>query len=250
MKLKDIKPASHLQILMVGETGTGKTEALASFPELYHMDLDGRVGHLPLQYPDREDIDSTYFGPGSFVNIQAKIESFKRSMNYKTVSVDGLTRLTDYTISYAMGLRGKSSNDKGIIAVTEPSDYSAEMFGVIQLVDTMKSLPCNIILTAHELSWVENNMMAKKEEDKQVTKRKLVSYGNKVTPKVLSLFNEIWYFRRVDTCKPIEYKMYTTPYGNGLARTSLPLPEEIDLSGHKKLYPIIVEALKKHNILI
>ena len=162
---------SRFMALFIGPKNCGKTAAACSWmsPEpstkrVKVIDVDGGMsGLLNAPWVDRSRIDYDYFAPKDnvkeepfYIRVNNALEYLhaevkKGSSPYETLIIDSATffarNLIKDSIPFTHG-QGKG-NKIGIMNVAGPSDFNFEVTGMSDLTAWLKSLPLNIIVTAH-----------------------------------------------------------------------------------------------------
>jgi hypothetical protein len=116
---------------------------------------------------------------------------------------------------------------KGGIPVPSWDEFNGEAMFMCEVFDICKVLPCNVILT----SWPVTR--TKIEGVNTSVKESLVTFGVKTPGMVPGYFNEIW--RVITEAKGMEANsdvarfVITQPYGDYIAKTSLPIPAKIEI---------------------
>lgn len=167
MKLSFKSQSPFRKILLIGDSGAGKTTATASFPGPVLMcDFDGKVDsaaqflavHNPAQLELVEYNDYSDYGKFSGKKITA-VEQFNKDMGdlakitpfpYKTIVVDSLTLFSDASMEYLMklnhGIKRTVTNGVQIPAL---QDYQMARIWFKQIIGAMLALPCHVVFTAH-----------------------------------------------------------------------------------------------------
>jgi ABC-type dipeptide/oligopeptide/nickel transport system ATPase component len=243
MKLKDVDLKKRFMIALIGQTGAGKSAAAGSFHKvgpIKFFDFDGRMKGVKKVHPDA-DIDFDSYGPKELNSIfRPAFNSLVHSCPWKTIVVDSLTSLSVTTITAQMLARGDSGKTtKGGIYVTGWDEINGETVFISQILDVAKVLPCNVIMTFHPITrTVGTEGNAQKIET-------VAAYGNKINQIALNYFDEVYY---IDTEKgftdkdPMKRVAYTDANTKAIAKSALPLPPKMDISGG--LYDAIMSYLK------
>lgn len=232
--------------LFVGESGTGKTCAAASFPTpMKIFDFDGRMKPIKLMYPDK-DIEYDTYGPK---NMQAFITEFNGLYDYckyKTVVIDSLTSLSVSLINFQLRFRDQKGAKKvgGGIVVTGWDEINGETVSVCQVLDICKMLPSHVILTAHPITKTEIVDGLSKRS------RALVAYGPKVGSLVPGYFDEVYHFTvepPISLKERAKHIIVTQNIGEELAKSALPLPTSIDIT-NKPLYDLLQGYVAEYGV--
>lgn len=259
MKLTDMKPTERRLSLFTGEPGTGKSWQAASYAKVGStkiIDLDQRANslvRLAKDYPDiAKNIDIDSLGPGDFLGLKEILDGLQMRCPFDVVIVDGLTATSRVIMNYMMSIRGGGKRSdapgatgykkKGVLDLPEIEDFGGEARGLNIVVDTLRSLPVkHAILTAHLIITESVDLVSKKK----TTSRSLLTGGKKVAAELPAYFDEVYHFRvepNANQSMPPDFMVYTTHTGDDFAKTALPLPRSINVTG-KLLFPIIEKAI-------
>lgn len=275
MKLGDAKFGSTFMGLFVGFPGTGKSDAAASWYKegpvvcddgytregVYVFDLDGRHRSLMKMYGwdpvAREKIQWDTFRSDRFEEIEQKVNSFERSLPYRTLVFDGVTVLGQCLINYSISLRGVADSGRegkgrrvGIIEMTAIEDFGVEARGMLQVLDAFKDFylsgKCNVIFNAHLIQWKEKE--SESPNAKEVSKYQIVTAGKKVAGAIDGYFDEVYYFskRTVDPEVPPEYECFTQGGSAFPGKSALHLPTKIVWSMKKRDDPTFFDIIQKY----
>jgi hypothetical protein len=261
-KASDLTPETRFVGLFVGQSGSGKTVAAASFPSPIHInDFDGRIrGLLGAPWIDRSKITYDYFPPksdGLIPELNKKLEVF--SIQARTGQLDVKTHITDSItnecyafICQAISMTHGTDKDRkgkwiGPVSMAGPEDYGLESQAASDYMAFIKSIPIpNIIVSAHlidkfgkpldfqgrEMTYAESIVVGEK-----------LSIRDKIGVNIQTHFDHIFKFERetINGCD----KYYVT-FKGGIARTSYSgLPEgRWDITG-KSFYEEMQNLLKK-----
>lgn len=202
MKLNDIVPGKRLMILSIGDNGSGKSGASASFGKLgkiHFYDFDGRMGGVKATLKEcnfdpvvSENLTFDTYGPKNFVSFMEEFERLQTNNPYKTIVVSSLTSLSLSAVNHVLLLKGakKLADRFGLVNVPAWDEINAETAWIGTMLDICKLLPCNVILEAHPVKRIEVDKGAVKRSET------LVCYGNKINGMVPGYFDEIWEFEK------------------------------------------------------
>lgn len=241
--------------LFVGPNGSGKSCAAASWPgPIKFFDTDGRMAPIKLMYPLREDIEYDTYGPKrqgnikSYVDLCEEIEALQDNCPWATVVMDGITSLSNTSITYQLQVRSGNTRltpklTKGGLVTASFDEFNGETTTVTQILDVLKVLPCHIIVTAHPV--IKTDLSG----DKPIRTESLVSYGPKLGSFIPIYFNEIWKFKTRTNGEGFDRIVQTQPYaGDDYCKTALPLPPIIDHTKPKKLFKEVQLLLTEYNL--
>lgn len=256
MDLNDAKLGSRIMALLVSEHGIGKSGIAASFYKegpIHFFDFDGRMDGVRRLYPHvpKGSISYETYGPmkegriKSIIQFEKDLEALVKNCPYKTIVLDGLASMTNTSIVFQMVSRGaatvaqlpesladKNKKDgpketKGGIPVPSWDEFNGEAMFMCEVFDICKILPCNVILT----SWPVTR--TKIEGSNTSVKESLVTFGVKTPGMVPGYFNEIWRViakaSSMEQNAEIKRYLLTQPYGDYIAKSSLPIPGEIEI---------------------
>lgn len=255
MKLNDYEPTEALMYLFKGESGTGKTIAIGSFPEpIYIGSCDGRIAPLK-HYPFYRERNIEFDIYTSYNRLAGKLEELsEKYCPYKTVAVDPLTGLARLAIDHLFSNRGlNTSKDKdkdkepravGGIPIMGINEYNGESSAIASMLLNLRIIRnkgVNTILTAHVVTSEMKTL-----EGKYITTRRLLTGGNKIAAEIPSYFDEVYHFYGtspgLDNTK--QFRAVTSNVGEDYARTSFyNLQTEIDFTD-KMFYDELMHAVK------
>ncbi len=211
MKASDITPDTNISILMKGAPGFGKTLAAASFAllgptyiayfdkkkpiELLTFFTDKRFGSKAKKILDNIEYD--IYGANNAHEYLNKMNRLAGDCRYSTIITDSVTNLTAAAVNWSLGFRkvgGKKDkeNKEAQQMIPDFDEYKVETSLVSQSLDIQKTLPCNIIWTAHPLAGIK---VEGSGTSVKITKTNpIVSYGSKVASMIPGNFTEIYHF--------------------------------------------------------
>jgi hypothetical protein len=160
-----LTPESRFIALFVGPKHSGKTCAACSWrtnKRIKVLDGDGRIrGLLGAPWIDRSQIDYSYFPPHDtlkfFERVNKDLDALELQSKipgqnfYETFVCDSLTSFCANLISDSLPLTHADGKGKhiGNMSMAGPEDYGFESTGVSQFLAGLRSLPLNLIVTAH-----------------------------------------------------------------------------------------------------
>jgi AAA domain len=246
--------------LFVGPSGRGKTIAASSWPgKTLNIDFDGR--HRPIidWYPERVaagDYTVEEVNPENFwTSFKPLIDNICKFNPYQNIILDSVTSLSTTTVVMQMLVKGswKGWNPKekvegvkitsGGIMVPTWDEFNGEAMIISTLLETLRSLKCNLFLTAHPVQRTTIN--DKKKAEKYTS---LTTFGPKIESIIKTYFDEVWFFDYKIDSDPngkevIKRTVYTGPSEDYFeAKTALKIPKEIDYTD-KNLYDIVKDYL-------
>ena len=177
--LSDRKPKDRFHGMIYGASGSGKTELLGTFPDLYVLDTDFGLETL---YGKNVEYDECYVRLGDanakemWPSIIDKADEYVKNPPHATFSVDSLTTLMDVATVHILAKAGRSS-----LLI---QDYTPIYDEVTKLIVRLRRMPCNVVLTAHE-EMIRDEMTGK-------TQIVPLVMGNKFAPKLPIFFTNIF----------------------------------------------------------
>lgn len=200
-KASSLTNESRFMALFVGPKHSGKTVAAASWlppgPKLMKvLDGDGRIrGILGAPWIQRERIEYDYYPPRIasdktfFERVNADLEAFEIQVRqnpnlYATYVSDSATAFCKNLILDAIPLTHQGSNGKGIgrrigtVEMAGPSDYGFEATGFEGYLSYLRSMPLNVIVTAHVIDKFDKPL---KEDGTKDTYAENIIVGEKIS---------------------------------------------------------------------
>lgn len=248
----NIELGGFLKLLLVAPNGFGKTRLYASFPSpMYVFDFDNRMSTIRKDYPNRTDIEFDSWNINNVEKFKTKLDKLTDSCPYTTVVLDSITSLTTSLVLNSLGQTGGK-----ILAKTNvPSfdEYVIETTLVTKLLEIFKILQetkqAHVIVTAHPVERLSTTGTGKAMTITKV--RPIVTYGNKLSSIIPGYFDEVWSIQQLvaPDGQSREYRLQTRSTEDDAAKTSLPLPDSLDIT-NKNVFELIKSELAKHNITL
>lgn len=165
MKLSSIKTEGNIKVLLIGDSGIGKTCFAAGFPTpIKYLDFDNKVDSAALFYkndPERLNaIDVETLSPSltespidqllKIVNEEFIPQQKTGEMKFKTLVLDSITTFSAATLAHIVksnpGIKrtvSKQGQQPGL------QDYGILRREFQKLIPGLLSLPCNVVMLAH-----------------------------------------------------------------------------------------------------
>lgn len=270
----------EIKLLLVGYPGTGKTVGYGSWAklgELFIYDWDHRTkplkkffSDLPISYESFRSDEFSRFRDHLLSLADALIsdsmESHLRNFEFPkrppvTASIDSLTALSYSMMQYLLSFRKSRKADPetqtvkgeevvrrmGVIDIPSMPEWLGESQGMIQIVDLIKKLPCNFVLTAHYAQALDVGGTAGGKIG-AVGKKTVITIGSKIANIIPGLFDEIWttYTQQgINSTDPLKYMIRTQPYSDEMGKTCLPISPEIDFTYPTTLYDAVKSDIER-----
>lgn len=271
--MDDVNPDDGLFVMLKGEPGTWKSTEALSFPlDQYWFSFDRKMQALirpmknwgidpkRIHYDDYSTwnltLDSSRKSPHS------KLTELELNCPYSTIIWDSITLTGDAinleTIKSKSGTTTRSGEEKGnkvgTINVNTYEDYKAENQAFGEIIQSLKNIQyfnkkVNIVIIAHVIG--ERN-------DPSITAhaRTIITGAKTISGKISAAALEVYHFdieQALNADKPGKFRAITFHTGEDFARTSLPLPNIMNLDSDKPLYstyikPAIEELRKLQSV--
>lgn len=265
--LKNIEKQTGQFILMVGDSGSGKTCAANSYPgSCYNFDFDRRIRGAAAYSPLQDKMatgeisydywlnDKTYSEVASKLDrIVTKAEA--RRSEFQNVILSSLTSMEAFMIADAWKWTSTTSqgggdkvrvfgkeNDKYRIKLPGWDQWGYEQVAFSEIIETMKllsTLGVNCIIDAH---WATRYDELGKADGMDISIRP------KLGKNVLKDFDEIYFFKKRSVGGSKNLKViHEVIFRNELARTGYPrMPNTLEWTG-KNFYDCIQEYMVEEN---
>lgn len=249
---------SRFMGLFIGPSGSGKTVAECSFPgPIKVLDFDGRIrGILGAPWIDKSQIEYDYYPPRisgdgkpTYERINQDLEALLVMVStnkcpYKTIILDSITSQTFAMLCDAVPLTHKGDSGSkgkkiGTLNMAGPEDYGFEATATYNLMAFLRSLPLNILVSAHIIDRYGKADPNDKYSERVIVGEKL-SIRDKIGENIQIYFDHVFRFSKSDNGLK-----YTVQFRGDLARTSFEkLPNgSIDITG-KNFYKAMMEQVK------
>ncbi len=231
MNTKDITTENlKFRMMVYGDSGTGKTTFLATFPNLYIFDFD--VGVLSIRGKDVEydiyyDEDITH--PTAYKKFEKKLDEFFKDCPYATIGIDSFT-----TLQRAMMNQVQYLNVKHVGKNLSQEEWGILIGRIERLFYKLISTPVHLVVTAHEI-------VAEDPISGEITNRPLV-YGKKLPGMIPLWFGEVYRTQvEYDKNRKRQYRLLTAATRRYMAKSRLGCFNELETPDYEVLMKKIKE---------
>ncbi len=268
----NLTPDSRFMALFVGPKHSGKTVAACSWlrnknKRVKVLDVDGRIrGILGAPWIIKDKIDYDYFPPRVAGNKQTFFERVNQDLDvllsevgtgrspYDTYICDSATSFCRNLILDALPLTHAEGRGKkiGAMEMAGPADYGFESTGMDAYLSFLRSLPINVIMTAHVVDKFDKPLITdergrqfKDQYAESIVVGEKLSLRDKIGANMSIYFDNIFRFDR--QMQRGEEKFYVE-YVSDIACTSFPnlKPGKHDIT-NKDFYEYTMELVKNDN---
>jgi len=183
-KINDSRRQEKLKIFIYGDSGTGKTYSISTFPApVYVFDFDrgiqtlaGLVGE-DFEYDTYHDPDPR--SPRAYLNFRSKVASLRKNCPYETVVLDSVTALGEKAITnYVRSSSGHLDTPMELQDHLKVSDKLGQAF------DELLGIPATVVVISHP-------KIIQVEETGEL-KFLVMQTGNKLPQRVPLYFDEVY----------------------------------------------------------
>ncbi len=140
--LKDMKTTpTWSRILLMGDSGTGKTHFLGTMPKPFVADFDNGVTTLA-----GKDVGATIYSPSEWQKFKTLVEIWRKSgpqEEYQTFCLDSLTMAADAAMRYVLEKNGRLTGQPTI------ADWGEAIREVKDMMGFLTTLKCHVVVTSH-----------------------------------------------------------------------------------------------------
>lgn len=252
------------RILMVGRSGSGKSNAEVSFPgPLYTFDCDNRFKGTTsalkwLGVERYKQIEFDYYNPSDgFAAIDDKLSNFleqaqKRTLKFKTLCFDSVGSLVYMLALDSQRLRGQhkdfAGKVRGKVKFLHPDDYNyvstALRLIMFERLFPLNELGINTLCSAWVTDKWGKSRSAGEYDPPEVIGEKIVGPGNAVE-EFVGYFDEAYYFRKDPAAIAGRQPKYTVEFNGSFAKTAINLPPGVFDISNKSFYDFWVETVNR-----
>lgn len=131
----------HSRVLVMGDSGTGKTHFIGTMPKPFVADFDRGLSTLLGQ-----DVKAIAYSKESWLDFKKEIQRWRDvGPNYgcETFAVDSLTMAAEAAMYYVLKKNGRLNGQPTI------ADWGEAIREVKDVLDWVTTLPCNVVVSAH-----------------------------------------------------------------------------------------------------
>jgi hypothetical protein len=236
-----------------GEPGTRKSTAALSYPTpQYWISTDQKMEALMLP-AKRWGIslrDINYDDFTDWDKPRAQLEKLQVNCPFKTIMVDSVTSIGDAMTRQVKRIKAQDNTGKkiGNIPVSGFEEFNAESSAFQEMIALLKDIHkfhgVNVNLIAHVLGARKDNDVNKLTHHSRI----IVTGAEKISAKIAAYMTEVYHFNitpAFEADKEGSYGLFTVHTGNDFARTSLPLPQQIQFNNEPLYEKYIEPAIRK-----
>lgn len=268
--LQDYKKSDiGIFLLIQGGPNTGKTTAALSFPNVVDLDFDVKMPAVALKhFPDRTDIAWEHFQ--NIFELSDTLEKWQSDCPYDTIVVDSITSLAGMVINSTGEVKGETvltrlkDTEAQVKADRKANKKDKEGYLIMRdqvqpigrdYYNTEAAYFCTYFITALKTLWIKKKVKniiviahsTEKEDAKGIKTKSILTVGNKAATWIPTQFDDCFTFfveKKPFSNEGTVRKCYTVNKGEESSRTTLVLPEEINLDEKGTFYDKIKGALE------
>jgi len=239
-KQQDTK--SKINILNLGKPGTGKTRLAVTCPKPVHIDCFDRGGTRTAELQpfiasgaiivDNSFENDSWKEPRAFRLWEKKLK-IRRDLGYfdyiGTYMLDSLTTFAN-SMMYAILMKGGDKRGSRTGQLPEQQDYHLQQYTLVDYLDVLMQLPCNVIANGHVVL-IEDNVSGRLETG--------ILLAGKASDKVPPAFDEKYISRCISEDK---YVLQTRSDGKWHAETRIGGGGIFEHHEEQNLYKLLKKA--------
>jgi len=178
MNLKDRTKSQNKHVLVIGDSGSGKTTFLGSVPDVWIADFDSGLDVLAgkdISYTEFFDGDT----PSAWVAFKKELDVWKKEPKGPALGLDSITTAAEAALKYILHKNGRFTTGR-----IEIGDWGQAINEVKDALAKLSVLKCHVIVTAHY----------QMHKDEQLGGLYFVPllYGRELPMMVPKFFNDAW----------------------------------------------------------
>ena len=248
-----LKTNKGQRFLFVGRSGSGKSNAVVSFPtKLYDFDFDNRFrgSASAIKWLGTErfrEIDFDFYNPkDGFEAIDNNLNKIANDVEARRSKINTLAFESVSTLIFTLALdsqkkRGVDKSFKGKtrgkVEFLHPDDYNyvstALRLIMYNYIFPLNEMGINTIFSAWPVDKWAKRKDAKDYDPPEVVGEKIIGPGNAIE-ELIGYFDEMYYFRKIQPAVSGMSPRFTVEFNGGFAKTAYPLPPgEFDVTGNR-----------------
>lgn len=255
----EFKTQKGMRFLFVGRSGSGKSNAVVSFPEkIYDFDFDNRfrgaasaISWLGAEKFSKIDFD--FYNPkDGFAAVDKKLNEIannqeRRNNPYATLAFESVSTLLTTLALDSQRLREGKGRTRGVVGFLHPDDYNyvstAMRLLMYNYIFPLNEMGVNVIFSAWPVDKWARPKDAAEYAPPEVVGEKIIGPGNAVE-ELIGYFDEVYYFRKKPSLLPGKPPNFTVEFNGGFAKSAFSLkPGEHDITG-KNFFSFWEESVK------
>lgn len=145
--LETRKRSENKKILLIGDSGSGKTSFLGTCSRVYVLDFDNGLDVLAGRKVDYDEFYDDKEKPTAWKAFKAKLKEWKSSfpneLRESVIAMDSITTAAEAALRYVLDKNGRGN---GLI---QQGDWGQAISEVKDAIAYLTTLPCHVIVTAH-----------------------------------------------------------------------------------------------------
>jgi hypothetical protein len=163
------------RILIMGDSGTGKTHFIGTMPKPFVADFDRGLATLY-----GKDVKAVAYSKEDWQEFKNEVQRWRKGAQYdcETFALDSLTMAAEAAMFHVLKKNGRAQGQPTI------ADWGEAIREVKDLLDWVSTLPCNVIVSAH-------NQLEKDEMLGDIQYRPLI-FGKDLPARLGIWFDEVY----------------------------------------------------------
>lgn len=190
----------YSRILLMGDSGTGKTHFIGTMPKPFVADFDRGLATLL-----GKDIAAVQYSKEDWLEFKQELQHWRKGARYgrETFAIDSLTQAAEAAMFYVLKKNGRDKAQPTI------ADWGEAVREVKDAMDWISTLPCHVIVSAH-------NQLERDEVLGDIQYRPLV-FGKDLPARLGIWFDEVYattVATQLEQGKPVsKYRLQVRPDG-------------------------------------
>lgn len=178
--LADRKRSDNKKVLLIGDSGSGKTSLLGTIPgDVLVLDFDNGLDVLSGKVIQYEELHDTGPKPTAWAMLKTLLATFRKNgPGFNAICLDGITRAGEAALRWVVDKNGRGT------AALQQADWGLAISEVKDMLAQITTLPCHVFVTAHY-------QMVKDENLGGIYFAPLI-YGKDLPAIISTYFNDCW----------------------------------------------------------